>query len=57
MANSQLRVLRGCHVKGVLVDIQFVHKLETAFLLILKYCEMNPEPGSQSGLGDSAYAD
>ena len=34
---SQFRVIRGCHVKGVRVQIRFIHLLETEFLLILQY--------------------
>jgi len=34
---SQFRVIRGCHVKGVRVQIRFIHLLENEFLLILLY--------------------
>jgi len=34
---SQFRVIRGCHVKRVRVQIRFIHLLEIGFLLILQY--------------------
>ena len=34
---SQFRVIRGCHVEGVRVQIRFIHLLENEFLLILLY--------------------
>ena len=37
MTISQFRVIRGCHVKRVRVQIRFIHLLEIGFLLILQY--------------------